>query len=226
MSEPSTTIGSAASVRNARPTDSVLQRITRLAGRSLRAPAAWVVMAREAKSGQVAAWFAEDAPAWLLQWAPEPHALSACRRSEPLFAARLDAQTGCAASAGNKVAFAAAPFATGPAEWGVLCVAKPAPHRWTGDERAILVDLAASLAAQPAPPALHLHPLATEDERRETEARYQLMVEGSEQVFFYEHDPEHRFTYLSPSVHAVMGYWAADLVGHPFEEVLAGGAPI
>ena len=41
---------------------------------------------------------------------------------------------------------------------------------------------------------------------RESEERYRLMVEGSEQVFFYVHDLKHRIEYLSPSVKNVLGY--------------------
>jgi diguanylate cyclase (GGDEF)-like protein/PAS domain S-box-containing protein len=57
---------------------------------------------------------------------------------------------------------------------------------------------------------------------RESEERYRLMVEGSEQVFFYVHDPEHRFEYLSPSVTAVLGYAPEELVGRPYDALLAG----
>jgi diguanylate cyclase (GGDEF)-like protein/PAS domain S-box-containing protein len=63
---------------------------------------------------------------------------------------------------------------------------------------------------------------AAEAALRESEVRFRLMVEGSEQVFFYVHDTEHRFTYLSPSVSAVLGYAADELLGRPFEETLDG----
>ena len=49
-----------------------------------------------------------------------------------------------------------------------------------------------------------------------SERRFQLMVEGSDQVFFYAHDPEGRFEYLSPSVQAVLGYTPAELVGRHY----------
>lgn len=60
----------------------------------------------------------------------------------------------------------------------------------------------------------------TEAVIRASEARFRLMVEGSEQVFFYEHDCDHRFTYLSPSVEAVLGYRPEELLGTPYDEVL------
>ncbi|MHB9023392.1 MAG: sensor histidine kinase [Armatimonadota bacterium] len=56
----------------------------------------------------------------------------------------------------------------------------------------------------------------------ESEARYRLIVEGSDQVFFYIHDIEHRFVYLSPSVRTVLGYTPEELVGHRYEELLTG----
>ena len=42
-----------------------------------------------------------------------------------------------------------------------------------------------------------------EKQLRKSEKRFRLMVEGSEQVFFYEHDAEGRFRYLSPSIRMV-----------------------
>ena len=62
-------------------------------------------------------------------------------------------------------------------------------------------------------------------ERRleESEKRYRLMVEGSEEVFFFEHDAEHRFTYLSPSVQPVLGYEPEELLGRPYETLLIPG---
>jgi len=55
---------------------------------------------------------------------------------------------------------------------------------------------------------------------RESEQRFRLMVEGSEQVFFFIHDREGRFHYLSPSVRDVIGYDAEDLLGRSYEEIL------
>jgi PAS domain S-box-containing protein len=48
---------------------------------------------------------------------------------------------------------------------------------------------------------------------RESEARFRLMVEGSEQVFFYIHDRGGCFEYVSPSVRAVLGYGPEELIG-------------
>ncbi|MBI1749993.1 MAG: PAS domain S-box protein [Acidobacteria bacterium] len=56
----------------------------------------------------------------------------------------------------------------------------------------------------------------------ESEARYRLLVEGSEQIFFYVHDLDHRFQYFSPSVKNVLGYEPAELVGHRYNELLTG----
>jgi PAS domain S-box-containing protein len=61
-----------------------------------------------------------------------------------------------------------------------------------------------------------------EEALRESEVRYRLMVEGSEQVFFYVHDPEHRFEYLSPSVKDVLGYDPEELLGQPYDVLLTG----
>ena len=60
-----------------------------------------------------------------------------------------------------------------------------------------------------------------EEELRLSEERYRLMVAGSEQVFFYVHDPQGRFEYLSPSVRDVVGYAPEALVGRPYEVLLA-----
>jgi two-component system, NarL family, sensor kinase len=53
---------------------------------------------------------------------------------------------------------------------------------------------------------------------RESELRYRLMVEGSEQVFFYTHDNDHVVQYASPSVSKVLGYKPKEVVGHRGEE--------
>ena len=59
-----------------------------------------------------------------------------------------------------------------------------------------------------------------EEELRRSEERYRLMVAGSEQVFFYVHDPQHRFEYLSPSVRDVLGFAPEQLVGRPYDVLL------
>lgn len=60
------------------------------------------------------------------------------------------------------------------------------------------------------------------DVLRESEERFRLMVEGSEQVFFYLHDREGVFEYLSPSIAYVLGYEPAELVGRSYRDVLTG----
>ncbi|MFW6080216.1 MAG: PAS domain-containing protein [Gemmatimonadota bacterium] len=64
----------------------------------------------------------------------------------------------------------------------------------------------------------------TERALDESEERFRLMVEGSDQVFFFAHGPDHRLTHLSPSVEAVPGYSPHELLGQPFE-VLHPGDP-
>jgi PAS domain S-box-containing protein len=64
--------------------------------------------------------------------------------------------------------------------------------------------------------------LNTLSELEERETQYRLMVEASEEVFFYIHDREHRFTYLSPSVKNVMGYDREELLGKQYDSLLVG----
>ncbi|MBW3570260.1 MAG: PAS domain S-box protein [Gemmatimonadetes bacterium] len=59
-----------------------------------------------------------------------------------------------------------------------------------------------------------------EEELRRSEERYRLMVAGSEQVFFYVHDTEGRFEYLSPSLRTVLGYDPQALLGKPYHVLL------
>lgn len=61
-----------------------------------------------------------------------------------------------------------------------------------------------------------------ETQLKESEERFRLMVEGSEHVFFYIHDNEHRWQYLSPSVENVLGYTPEELVGQRYDELLTG----
>jgi diguanylate cyclase (GGDEF)-like protein/PAS domain S-box-containing protein len=57
---------------------------------------------------------------------------------------------------------------------------------------------------------------------RESEERFRLMVEGSDELFFYTHDIDHRFDYLSPSVHTVLGYRPDELIDKPYDVLLTG----
>jgi diguanylate cyclase (GGDEF)-like protein/PAS domain S-box-containing protein len=59
-----------------------------------------------------------------------------------------------------------------------------------------------------------------EEALRTSEERYRLMVEGSEQVFFYVHDTAGRFEYLSPSTYDVLGMRPEALVGRTYETLL------
>ncbi|MGM0586799.1 MAG: PAS domain S-box protein [Bacteroidota bacterium] len=64
--------------------------------------------------------------------------------------------------------------------------------------------------------------LSTLRELEERETQYRLMVEASEEVFFYIHDRDHCFTYLSPSVKNVLGYERDELMGKPYDVLLVG----
>lgn len=59
---------------------------------------------------------------------------------------------------------------------------------------------------------------------RLSEERFRLMVEGSEQVFFFEFDAGHRVSYVSPSIRDVLGYESAEVIGHRFDELFTGDA--
>ncbi len=56
----------------------------------------------------------------------------------------------------------------------------------------------------------------TELRLRESEARFRLMVEASEAVFFYSHDLTGRFEYVSPSVRNVLGFTADEMIGQRY----------
>ncbi len=64
---------------------------------------------------------------------------------------------------------------------------------------------------------------SAEDDRPRAE-RYRRLVEGIPGVVFFEHGPDHRFTYLSPGAKEVYGYEPEELVGRPFE-ILHPGDP-
>jgi len=62
--------------------------------------------------------------------------------------------------------------------------------------------------------------IKTLKELEERENQYRLMVEASEQVFFFMHNRKHRFTYLSPSVEQVTGFRQSELLGKSYEVLL------
>lgn len=61
-----------------------------------------------------------------------------------------------------------------------------------------------------------------ERQLQESEERFRFLIEESRQVFFYVHGEDHCFEYVSPSVEAVLGYQAADLLGKPYDMLLVG----
>jgi diguanylate cyclase (GGDEF)-like protein/PAS domain S-box-containing protein len=61
---------------------------------------------------------------------------------------------------------------------------------------------------------------AAEAELLASEERYRLMVEGSERVFFYAHDDQGRFRYVSPSIERLLGHSASELLGQSYRVLL------
>lgn len=61
-----------------------------------------------------------------------------------------------------------------------------------------------------------------EEALRESEARFRLMVEGSDQGFFYSRDAEGTLRYLSPSVREVLGYLPEELAGKHYSFLMTG----
>jgi diguanylate cyclase (GGDEF)-like protein/PAS domain S-box-containing protein len=58
-------------------------------------------------------------------------------------------------------------------------------------------------------------------ELRQSEERFRLIVEGSDQVFFFVTDERLHFEYLSPSVRQVLGYTADELLGRSIRRLLS-----
>ncbi|MBI1749992.1 MAG: PAS domain S-box protein [Acidobacteria bacterium] len=54
------------------------------------------------------------------------------------------------------------------------------------------------------------------------DARYRLLVDSGEKIFFYVHDRRGSFRYLSSSVQSVLGYDPGELLGQPYDLFLAG----
>jgi PAS domain S-box-containing protein len=61
---------------------------------------------------------------------------------------------------------------------------------------------------------------------KSNEDRFRLMIEGSEQVVFYNRDTERFFTYLSPSTLTVVGYDPSFLLGKTYETLVIADDPI
>jgi diguanylate cyclase (GGDEF)-like protein/PAS domain S-box-containing protein len=55
-----------------------------------------------------------------------------------------------------------------------------------------------------------------EEALRTSEERFRLMLTGTQQLFFYVHDLEGTYEYLSPSVRDVLGYEPEELLGKPY----------
>jgi two-component system, NarL family, sensor kinase len=53
---------------------------------------------------------------------------------------------------------------------------------------------------------------------RESQLKYELMVGGSDEVFFYSHNNYHIVQYASPSLQHVLGYTPEEVIGHLSEE--------
>lgn len=54
-----------------------------------------------------------------------------------------------------------------------------------------------------------------------SEERFRLMVEGSNEVFFFEHDDDLRLTYVSPSLKRVTGFEPDEVLGKSISEFMA-----
>jgi diguanylate cyclase (GGDEF)-like protein/PAS domain S-box-containing protein len=63
-----------------------------------------------------------------------------------------------------------------------------------------------------------------EDALRTSEERFRLMLTGTQQVFFYVHDTQGVYEYLSPSVRDVLGWEPEELVGRPYGVLHTGHA--
>lgn len=105
----------------------------------------------------------------------------------------------------------------GGAPWGIVSAHSTRAREFTDDDANFLRAVANLVGASAAR-------LSAEDAIRRSEERFRLMVEVSEEVFFYEHDTDHRFTYLSPSLVNVLGYRPEELLGTPCDGLLSDDA--
>ncbi len=89
-------------------------------------------------------------------------------------------------------------------------------REWSQDEEAALTTMAVTLgsilAYRQISNVLYSEHQQAQVQLAESEERFRLMVEGSEQVFFYIRNNNHVFQYVSPSVEAVLGYTPEELV--------------
>jgi len=63
-----------------------------------------------------------------------------------------------------------------------------------------------------------------EEALRTSEERFRLMLTGTQQLFFYVHDPDGVYEYLSPSVSDVLGYAPDELLGRSYASLHTGHA--
>jgi PAS domain S-box-containing protein len=64
-------------------------------------------------------------------------------------------------------------------------------------------------------------------ELRESRERYRRLVEGVPgEYYFYATDPVGTMTYISPSVHTILGYLPTDMVGHNWREFIDPNDPL
>jgi diguanylate cyclase (GGDEF)-like protein/PAS domain S-box-containing protein len=63
-----------------------------------------------------------------------------------------------------------------------------------------------------------------EEALRASEERFRLILSGTQQVFFYQHDVQGVYEALSPSVRDVLGYAPEELLGRPYSTLHTGHA--
>lgn len=61
-----------------------------------------------------------------------------------------------------------------------------------------------------------------EVEVKEVIDQFEFLLRGSDHVFFYIHDPDHYWEYISPSISSILGYSPDELLGQKFEFLLRG----
>lgn len=94
-------------------------------------------------------------------------------------------------------------------------------REWSQDEEAALTTMAVTLgsilAYRQMSDVLYGERQQAQFQLAENEERFRLMVEGSEQVFFFFYDNDYIFQYVSPSVYTVLGYTPEELVGNAYD---------